>query len=237
MESDGKRSIEENHFRRLYDKVISEFLEQTDDVTEEEIMVAISCIKDSFNRSKGRRFSDLDFNREDILCGYIDRYGPHGAGLARCKVLEALKNCTELASLLAKSRLKVVSLGGGPGNDAIGFCSAMSQSDFAGRLVIHVVDEAKLWQNCISKVRELLDKGNYGDASHLFQQEKVELYFSPFTLPGDLRYLPMHEFDVVLICKLISIMEWPDKKNLVQVKFIIIITEKNIIVLLLLVSY
>lgn len=226
MESDGKRSSEENHFRRLYDKVISDFLEQTDDLEEEAIMDAISSIKDSFNRSKGGRFSDLDFNREDIFCGYIDRYGPHGAGLARCKVLEALKNCTELASLLTKSRLKVVSLGCGPGNDAIGFCSAMSQSDFAGRLVIHAVDEAKLWQNCISKVTELLDNGNYGDVSHLFQQEKVELYFSPFTLPGDLRYLPMHEFDVVLICKLISIMERPSRRNLVQVKFIIIITKK-----------
>lgn len=219
------RYIEEGHFRLLYYQIMSDLMEETD-VPEEVISDAISSIKDYFKWSEGGRFSDLDFNKEDTLCGYIDRYADHGAGLARCKILEALENCRELRSILEKSHLSVVSLGGGPGNDAIGFCSAMSRSHFAGRLVIHVVDKARLWQKCISMVRELLDKGIYGDTSHVFQQGKVALYFSPFTLPGELRYLAMYEFDIVLICQLISFIQWADKRKLIQVKFIIIIIGK-----------
>lgn len=213
---------EEQNFRQLYDQVLDNFLEGKPHAVQS-VYKGITAILDSWRRGCG--LSQVDFNDWRIICGYIYRWGPHGAGLARCRILEALENCAELMKLiLEREDLEVVSLGGGPLNDVIGFISAMSRFDFKCQLNICVIDCIPQWGDFVEKTEKLLREGEFGDVSNHIKKVK-SISFSKMCLPTDLPELC--EYDVIIICKLINHLEWPDKDEFVKVRFFLVLLLAN----------
>lgn len=249
--------VEEYNFRMLYDEVLNFFLNSYN-IPDEKISEALTAIKISFHYNKGNKYSDVDYRLPENLCAVLFRYAPHGARLARYKILEAMDQYPELRRILSIPHLKVVSLGGGPGSDAIGFCSAMKRWNFGGTLDICVMDSVAEWLPYINKIREAMMQGvinpsgngfisRFGESSDLFFRGKATLSFYPCTLgeqrpvqqpiqypgqvpvqyPGQVPVQQPEPFnwinqcDIVLICKLLSIMEQLSRANLVQVSIFI----------------
>lgn len=210
-----------NHLRRLYREVLYFYIKDKK-ISYEAMDAAISAVIVSFRYSEGHRFSEVDYNREDMCCGFIFRYAAHGAALARCRILEGLDRCPELKSILRKKEVTLASLGCGPGNDAIGFCSAMSRAKFSGTLKkIFLVDAISNWSDYAFKAVRLLCQGGFGEVSDLFQRKKVEIVlFRQRTLPEQLNTLRLSQFDVVLICKLMSILNRREVQRLPRVRIL-----------------
>lgn len=183
---------------------------------------AISAVIESFDYGNGHRFSDIDLKRPDMRCGFVFRYAAHGAALVRCRILEGVRYCPELKSILKKNLLKVVSLGSGPGNDAIGFCSAMRRSNFSGTLEIVMTDAIPNWSEFVDITEQFLGQGDFGEASNLFLQGQVELFYGKreYILPDHLPGLGLLQFDIVLICKLLSIMNKRKTEIFPEVRFL-----------------
>lgn len=216
ISSEDKDTIEETYFRKLYHKILDDYIRRKN-ISDEKMAEAISFIIKSFNYKDGGDFSHIDFRRVEMICGYLFRYAPHGAGLTRCRTKEALRSSMQLRSILRKNELNVVSLGGGPGNDAIGFCSAISEFDFAGKLNIHVVDSIVKWSDVLSKAEKFLKEDALGNVSDIFKQGKATLNFTQCRLPGGFRDIPIGQCNIVLICKLFSIIKSEVKTGIVRV--------------------
>lgn len=206
-----------DHLRRLYMEVLDFYIKEKE-ISYEAMDESISAVIDSFKYGEGHRFSEVDYNRADMCCGYVFRYAAHGAALARYRILEGLDRCPELKSILRKKEVRLASLGCGPGNDAIGFCSAMSRAKFSGTLKILLVDAISNWKDYAFKAAQLLCNGDFGEVCDLFQRKKVKFCFRRRTLPEQLKTLFLSQFDVVLICKLMSIMNREKQKELAMVR-------------------
>lgn len=215
QDGDYQDAGEISHLRRLYKQVLYFFIEENK--IYDKMDAAISEVITSFKYSEGHRFKEVNFKHADMCCGYIFRYAAHGAALTRCRILEGLDHCNELKSILMKKEVKLVSLGCGPGNDAIGFCSAMRRANFPGTLKILLVDAIENWSDYTLKAKQLLCNGDFGETSEFFQRNQVRLFkFYRCTLPEQLTF-NLSEFDVVLICKLMSIMEIEKHDRFIQV--------------------
>lgn len=221
LESDGKAEQEELNFYKLFTAVL-DFLIQRDNIPDENISNSISSIIKSFQFDNGNKFSDVDYGKMENLCGYLYRYATHGAGLVRNRVCDAINNCEALAECLKKPELNIVSLGGGPGNDMVGFCSALYYSQCRSILNLMVVDSVRRWASVLNILEFFVREGNYGDVSELFRQFTVNLSFLQTTLPGntdtDQKYFrSIREADVILIPKLMSILLNEEKIAVIKV--------------------
>lgn len=237
--------VEDYNFRLLYDEVLNFYLVRYN-IPDEKISEALDPIKISFHYDKENQYGDVDYySCAENISAYLFRYAPHGARLARYRILEAMDNCKDpqLQRILRIPQLKVASLGGGPGSDAIGFCSAMNYFKIVGTVDIVVVDAVAEWLTCINKIKDIMkplgERNPFG--SDLFYQGRAELFFRVCTLgeqrpieqpvqqPGQLPaqqpdpFNLINECDVVLICKLISIMKSESITILIQVSIFIAI--------------
>lgn len=183
-------------------------------ISDNDLDDAISALRHHFDN--GMHFENGYYTHVRSLA-YALYYGPHGVDLACSKIREAWDNCDELRDFFTQmtavshSPMKVVSLGGGPGNDAIGFCLAVNSRGFTGRNVkIDVVDDSPGWKPFFEKLK--ID--NFGSLNFA-----VELNFLVHTLPSqDFRWIK--EYDVVIICKLFSILKRKAiREKLVEVRF------------------
>lgn len=216
--NDLAQTMNPENFRRLYDQVLDSFLAGNPN------MVRNSNVNEVLSTTVlwrgGYGFSRV-YLYDCIICGYIYLNGPSGAGMTRCRILEALENCTQLKPILERKKLKVMSLGGGLLNDVVGFLSAMSHCDFKSKMYIRVV-ASPLWRDIVRKSAELLREGNFGDVSDHIHKVK-EISFVGETLPSSA--LPgLHRYGIVIIYKLVSNFESPGQRfELVQVRFLLLL--------------
>lgn len=212
------RRKETKHFYRLYDQVLDR-LKNDAEIADE----AISAILGSFNGFKGG-----DLNTWAKICAHLYRYGAHGAGLAGYRILEALENCARLRLVLDKRYLKVLSVGGGPFNDVIGFLSAMSQVDqwrmdnkqmfYNRKMDIRVSDDTSpLWNDVVKQTARLVREGEFGYVSQYSIYKVRSITFFHGTLPSNL-----HRYDVVIISKFINSLDHAEQFKLMRVSFFIL---------------
>lgn len=211
-----KRKDEECQFLRLFTLILNIII-SIKDVKDSAITESIQEIIDSFKQSfpnERFRFDQINLTKWEKVCGYLYRYASHGAGFARNRILNAIRNCTDLKRTLEKPVIKIISLGSGPGNDALGLCSALADLKYPEKLEITMVDKIIEWSLCIQLAKLLISNGNFGKTSDLFQKTNVILKYCQVDLPGnswkDQNYFKiLAEADVILIFKLISVLPIP----------------------------
>lgn len=205
----GAREEEEAHFLRLFTDVLNVIIQEKH-VDDEDIAKSITEIKYTFLPTQ--TFHETDFTQWKNICAFLYRYGSHGAGFARNRILNAIQNCHVLENVLKKPDLRVICLGSGPGNDAAGLCSALSELQFPESLKLTLVDKFEEWRVCIDHAETFIRKGNYGRISELFQRTTVDLSFIQTDLPGDLEsdeeyFEILGEADVIVMSKFLSSLD------------------------------
>lgn len=209
------KNKEESHFLRLYTSILNAII-TIKGVSGIHINQSIVSIKKSFKFDSGPfSFSAVDFTKWENICGYLYRYASHGAGFARYRILNAIKNCKVVEEILKKTDSKIICLGTGPGNDAVGLCSALSELHCPKSLKMTLVDKFNEWSLCIKLAKVFIEEDNLGNVSELFHNTDVEMLFIQTDLPGnfnsDKQYFEiLAEADVIVISKLVSVL---DKSN------------------------
>ncbi|KFM75723.1 hypothetical protein X975_15402, partial [Stegodyphus mimosarum] len=216
----NRNEEEEINFLRLFWEALDNFCKVAD-ISETHIQQAIDNIIASFRYSKGGRFENINLSFAENICGYIHRYSSLGAGLARNRVLEAIDNCEALNCCLNFADINVISLGAGPGNDVIGFCSAFYERTVCLTLNLTLVDSAKRWSSCFNITEFLTRERNFGNASNLFKETDVTTVYMRVDLPGNLvqdskYFTALSEADIIIMQKLLSIIPLETKKSLIK---------------------
>lgn len=216
--STSLRETEEKAFVTLFKKIYK-LIRDSYRIPEYEVLQAMYDMKQA---SKDINFAAIQFEERENVCAYLKRYASHGAGLTRCRVLEAAEKCEKLQELIQSpgngiKTLKVVNLGGGPGNSAIGFCSALCQCRFKGKADVTVVDAVQSWEECLKWVNSFLSaqRTDFGEVSKIFEKSIVEVAFKNFNFPPLQEFAPrdkkiystLQHADIVLTCKFFSGMD------------------------------
>lgn len=220
-DDDGENRKEESYFNTLLEMVLDCVI-RLKQIPEREIAKSISSIICEFKHGPAQRFSQVDLKRWENICGYLFRYGLHGASLTRIKVLEAIRNCSVLRSVLKNRQLRVITLGGGPGNDTIGFCSALQDYHKNSQINLTVVDAAREWSLCVNLVNSIIPEGEFGNISKLFNNNNVNLSFLNVHLPGDRQlhkkyFQKLEKADIILMTKFISSLSWNERRSMIKV--------------------
>lgn len=223
-QADNSIIQEEDNFNKLFQAILRNIRsrdQHQENVSDIDIASAIKQMKEGF-----KSFTFPDMEQWQNVFGYLFRYAPHGAGLTRNRVLAAVRGSNDLALCLQKTDLSIVSLGGGPGNDIIGFCSALVECversqclDTSRKLNITVVDQYSKWSICIDHLNNLVREGEFGNVSRLFRSFSVNMSFFQAEISPNYaeRYLPsLQRADVILMVKLISSMKMPSVDYLVN---------------------
>lgn len=204
-----RKEEEEAHFLRLFTKVLNAIINEKH-VDDEDISESITDMKYSFLPSQ--TFHETDFTQWKNICAFLYRYASHGAGFARNRILNAIQNCQVVANVLQKPYLKIICLGSGAGNDAVGLCSALSELQFPKSLKLTLIDKFEEWSSCIELAKRFIEEENFGKVSELFQNTGVELSFIQIDLPGDpesdKKYFEiLGEADVIVMSKFLTSLD------------------------------
>lgn len=188
---------------------------------------SIAHLKSNYSRTvRGKTPEDLDYNDLDNCVGYLHRYSACHTAL----VLKSLKKVFHAAFsvqriLFEKDSLHVISLGGGPGSDLLGFCSALfdRQCGFP-QMTFTLVDQMAGWQDVFNQIVKMIRTGNYGDASALFQFRQVFTDFFSADLTNKMSWdydleRRLEIADIFLLCKVLSVV--PDEKKVLFLKNIV----------------
>lgn len=209
-QNDISAKAEENHFLRLFTHILNVIID-VKGIQDEEIGKSITYIARSLNFSdKTTHFSDIDLAKFENIAAYLYRWGRLGAGLARFKILNAARNCKTLEEKLKKRNLNIICLGAGPGNDAIGFLSALSELYYPENLAITLVDKFKEWFFCTKLTDVFIKEDNFVKVSELCKKTKVELFYIDTDIerkqaPKNEDYLQdLSKADAIIICRMIT---------------------------------
>lgn len=206
------RKEEESHFLRLFTYVLNTIM-AIKNVSDDDVSEMMPILIDSFKPTQ--TFHEFHFNQWKNICAFLYRYASHGAGFARYRILNGIRNCQVLESALRKPDLRVICLGSGAGNDAVGLCSALSELQFPKRLKLFLVDKFQEWSLCNKLAKVFIEEENFGKVSELFQKTNVELSFIHCDLPGNLEsdkiyFEILGEADVIIMSKFLSSLDRSD---------------------------
>lgn len=110
----------------------------------------------------------LDYGEPATRLAYVFRYVTSHAHLVAAEA----ECCDELRELLARDRVIVSCLGGGPGSDFLGLIKHFMDTSWTGSLRAYLLDREAGWGDAWSDVGERLEEMPFGVHSH-FQQLDV----------------------------------------------------------------
>lgn len=215
-------------FREVIDKIISD-----NRYEEKKVNSAISKMKEEIHlgHKKGfRKFHGINFCKPENRCAYLRCFAICYTGLVKKAIWnffnENNSSCKKASNIILDSNLrKVLSLGGGPGNDLIGFCSAVQEtSNNIKELDLKIVDINDDWISVFTEILRTASKANFGSLSALMRRVKINTgflqrnlseakIFEDVTLSNTL-----HEVDIVLMVKLASFIPEQELEKLIQVR-------------------
>lgn len=224
---------EDRLISRLYRKVVDEIM-LINKLGESKVNVALDEMKQEIflGHKKGfRRFRGIDFNKPKNCCGYLRRYAVCHTGLVKQIMWKFFKNKkNSVLSKLAKNEivkenhLKVVSLGGGPGNDMVGFCSALQEIFHSTTEIdIYVIDVSKGWETVFPTILRKAATGNFGSFTEFVKKIKINTGFMEADLTSKgifenkLLSNCLAEADIVLMVKLTSFLPDTEAGDLIHV--------------------
>lgn len=224
---------EDRLISRLYREVVDEIM-LIKKLQESKVNVALDEMKQEIflGHKKGfRRFRGIDFNKPKNCCGYLRRYAVCHTGLVKQIMWKFFKNKkNSVVSKLAKNEivkenhLKVVSLGGGPGNDMVGFCSALQEIFHSTTEIdIYVIDVSKGWETVFPTILRKAATGNFGSFTEFVKKIKINTGFMEADLTSKgifenkLLSNCLAEADIVLMVKLTSFLPDTEAGDLIHV--------------------
>ncbi|GIY03975.1 uncharacterized protein CEXT_515441 [Caerostris extrusa] len=127
---------------------------------------------------KGRLPSEIDYTKKDICLAYLHRYAICHASLVAEVVIDIFESSSSsiLTSKLDKRKLNVMFLGGGPGNDFVGFLTALNgRCDRLFDLDVTIVDKMSGWEDIFTETVKELRKGegSYEKVGSIFDEVNV----------------------------------------------------------------
>ncbi|GFQ72005.1 uncharacterized protein TNCT_667501 [Trichonephila clavata] len=134
---------------------------------------------------RGKLPEDIDYNDVSNCLGYLYRYAACHTALVWVTLTKVFNS--SLSSVLTPkfsgNGLDVMFLGGGPGNDFVGFLNALyGKHKNLFYIYVTVVDRKTGWNNIFLKTIEKLKQGDYGPASRIFEDVCVIPTFIDFDL-------------------------------------------------------
>lgn len=227
---------EDRIISRLYREVVDDIMARNK-LRESKVDYSIVEMKREIlqGHKKGfRRFRGINFGKPVNCCGYLRRYAICHTGLVKQIIWNFFldKNKTffsELAKaeIITQNHLKVVSLGGGPGSDLVGFCCALQEIESSVKeLDLFVVDIGESWEDVFLTILRKAFSGNFGSLSDCMKKTKINAGFkeADLTSKGIFRDKDLLKFineaDLVLMVKVTSFMADADAGDLIHVSFL-----------------
>lgn len=223
---DEKFNNEDMLISRLYREVVDEVMAKNT-LGESTVDSAIKEMKQEIfqgHRKGFRRFRGINFNKPVNCCGYLRRYAVCHTGLVK-KIMSNFflgKNKTAISDaakheILKQESLTVVSLGGGPGNDLVGFCCALQEMpNSVKELNLYIVDVGKTWGSIFPTIVKKAISSSFGSFSECLKKTKINAGFMEADLTAngifkneDLSSILL-KADLVLMIKLTSFL--PDQE-------------------------
>lgn len=163
----------------------------------------------------GKTPQDLDYNDLNNCFGYLHRYSACHTALVR-NVLKRVFHVSPPPAikrmLCVKDSLHVISLGGGPGNDIVGFISALYGRHYGFlHITFTLVDQMAGWQEVFNQTVKMVRRGNYGNASALFKDCQVQETFLRADLTNKFSWKDnlqkrLENADIFLLVKVLSVV-------------------------------
>lgn len=195
---------------------------------ESDVDWAISKMKEDINlgHKNGFRRFRINFCKATNRCAYLRRYAVCHTGLVKqaiWRIFTRKRNTHARDIIFATSRLKVASLGGGPGNDLVGFCSALQETtNTIKELDLKVVDVGQGWVSTFPSILKRASNSDFGSLSSLLKKMKIETSFIQADLISDEVYKDgtslssvLAEANVVLMVKLLSFLSDKETENVI----------------------
>ncbi|GFS89400.1 uncharacterized protein TNCV_1809351 [Trichonephila clavipes] len=192
-------------------------------VTDFQVTSSIKHLIDNYRQvSCGRLPSEIDYNDIKYCLGYLHRYAPCHTFLVAEVVSTILLESSVLNDLLNKQTLNVVFLGGGPGNDFVGFLMAFhGKHEEIFDLDVTIVDKMSGWENVFNETILQLRQEACGKAGYVFDDVNVSSTFITADLKetgewSDEMKTKLRNADVVFLVKALSHIPDEDKLNVIQ---------------------
>lgn len=213
-------------FHNLWCKVALE-LQKYEKLSSEDVRGAIEKLKDPFRKERvSSDFSKIDFENPTNCCAYLVRLATCHTSLTRFATEEFLVGngidpqlfIDELTR--GSGQLSIVSLGGGPGTDAIGFCNALAFLCPVKRANVCVMELWKYWRTALRETINVIGSKIAGEHSDFFGEMEVLFEFQQVDLTAevsDAHLKRIREADVILMVKFVSILDGACKEDLLRV--------------------
>ncbi|CAL1273284.1 unnamed protein product [Larinioides sclopetarius] len=206
-------------------KTLSVKLLKTFSVGYSEALNSVQHLMNTYRRvSCGNLPTEIDYTKKSNCIGYLQRYAACHAAL----VLDAISDIFDsssshvLLSKLNKKSLNVMFLGGGPGNDFVGFLTALFSHHYhLFDLDVTVVDKMSGWEDVFSETVENLRGGDCGKASWFFEEVNIMTTFIAVDLKNIEEWNKnmkdkMQNADIVFFIKALSHIPDGDKLQVLQ---------------------
>lgn len=230
---DPEFSKEDRLVSRLYREVVDVIM-SSNSLRENQVDSAISEMKEEIHQGhrKGfRRFRRINFSKPANCCGYLRRYAICHTGLVKELIWNFFTSQDAFCDvarkeITTKNHLKIISLGGGPGNDLVGFCSALQEiPNSVKELDLYIVDVCKGWQPVFPAILRKAKDTDFGSFSRFLKKVKINIGFMEADLTAHGMFknatlaTTLKEVDLVLVVKVTSFLSDGEAGNLISVSY------------------
>ncbi|PRD23100.1 UNVERIFIED_CONTAM: hypothetical protein NCL1_47306 [Trichonephila clavipes] len=208
----------------FYEKLLDDISELSS-VTPSNISDSIKKIMMNYRSiQRGKLPEDIDYNDISNCLGYLYRYAACHTALVWVTLTTVFNSSMSsvLTPKFSGNGLEVVFLGGGPGNDFVGFLNALyGKHKNLFYIYVTVVDRKTGWNNIFLKTVEKLKQGDYGPASRIFEDVCVIPTFINFDLKNsvernDMLKTKLQSASIVFLVKFLSHVSDNDKLLVLQ---------------------
>ncbi|KAF8782325.1 hypothetical protein HNY73_012624 [Argiope bruennichi] len=170
---------EKEAISRFYDELVSELTVRYS-VAHYQVDNALSSLVYNYRHMKnGRTPQECDYNNISSCIGYLHQYAPCHSCMVYAIIHELWRQpLIEIFYLRIKNTLNVTFIGSGPGNDFVGFLSALQGTlGFVLNMNVTFVDKMQGWENIVLATIEKLRNGGCGNAENVYKRINVKVSF------------------------------------------------------------
>ncbi|CAL1273287.1 unnamed protein product [Larinioides sclopetarius] len=165
---------------RFYEKLVDDLMEKFS-IGYFDVCVSLrNMICNHRGVVNGRLPSKVDPGDKSYCLGYLHRYAPCHSIMISDSISTILNSPSTnvLSEKLSKNKLNIMFLGGGPGNDFVGFLTALhSYHNSILDLDVTVVDKMSGWEDIFIETVHKLKESEYGEVYHVFDDVNITTSF------------------------------------------------------------
>ncbi|KAF8782514.1 hypothetical protein HNY73_012786 [Argiope bruennichi] len=206
-------------------KTLSVELLQTFSIESWEVYYSVQNILRNYRYVRdGTLPTEIDYTKKSNCIGYLHRYAACHTALVFDAVTDIFNSSFSdvLSPKLNKKSLNVMFLGGGPGNDFVGFLTALHDHHrHLFDLNVSIVDKDSGWEDIFNETMEILRQGQGGKAGSFFDEVNVITTFITADLKNAEEWdeslqIKLQNADIVFFVKVLSHIPDDDKPQVLQ---------------------